>query len=199
MIRKKDLHTFYEVEDIMINSVNIGTTIISYEVRQYIDVRNLKESRAYQVLCTQRIVIPNGTEFSLMPQTDNAYNNYPVLLENKVSLNCGNAGLILQSYSPKTMNTAVVTAPLTRVTPTPPLHHSNIRLGHRPRNRILSAAPYPSALWARPRRAERPPISNTPRHADGAGQNPKARTREREATPALTTRSASRIGVRMPS
>lgn len=60
-----------------------GKTYNRYEVRQITDVNNLKAVRAYRIVCTQRIVVPNSTTFELAPQSTTMFNDYPALLSSQ--------------------------------------------------------------------------------------------------------------------
>ncbi len=122
MISDNDLHIHVQETDFQLDGPNsnkppIGRMIITYEVRRYIDVRNPSETSpqnrdAYKITCTHRIVIKNGTPYELTRQEDNKFMNYPALLSNNITVNLrsGEAELTLLNYSPKTMNTAVVTS-----------------------------------------------------------------------------------------
>jgi hypothetical protein len=111
--------------------VTYGQTIIRYEVRQVMDVRNsgnrpvddlqaglLKPS--YVVTCTQRVILPNLTAFTMAPAAPGksdtwqaGYLNYPVLLTNTITPgDAGGAGTLnlrLVKYSPRTLNGSVGT------------------------------------------------------------------------------------------
>ncbi len=108
LLRKKDLYTHREVK-----SIGYGTSVLTYEVQQYKDVRNLTEVTGYLVTCTQRLIIPNSNAYVVTPQVETQYNNYPALLTNEIDLDFGQTGETadpcLLSYSPKTLNTAIIT------------------------------------------------------------------------------------------
>lgn len=87
----------------------VGMAILRYEVSRYRDIRNLQDQLAYQIRCTQRIIIPNSTPYVPGPQNVTSFNDYPALLTSNISLST-NCGVDLQSYSPKTLNSSVTTS-----------------------------------------------------------------------------------------
>lgn len=111
MIKQKDLYTYTTSQPLSSSGVQIGTTIIQYEVKQYVDVRNLKELKSYIVTCTQRLVIPNRSTYNPVPESQTRFSNYPALITNKINLNMTSnvISMVLIDYFPKTLNTAVST------------------------------------------------------------------------------------------
>jgi hypothetical protein len=114
MLNLNDLYTFHTSQPLIyINpSTNIkttlGTTIISYEIRQYRNLKNLSEAIAYKVKCTQRVVIPNANPYVPGSSYVTKFLNYPVAVTNKITF--PNSSLELVSYSPRTLNSSVVTS-----------------------------------------------------------------------------------------
>ena len=137
MINLKDLHTYYVPEDLttIVGNVSkkIGTSIAKYEVRPHRDIRNLKDKRAYQVLCTHRIIIPSTISYT--PFTEDtkgkailpSYNNYPGMIKNRIGLSwspseqdaksqadtkrkaAAGGSIELVKYAPRTLNASVTT------------------------------------------------------------------------------------------
>ncbi len=109
MIDAKDLYT-YQIVEKLTNSDHtvIGTTIISYEIRRYIDVRNLLDSFAYQIFCTQRIIIPCSSTYTPTLNT-NAYLDYPAIVTNNISFKSPSKKQVqwIVDYNPRTINTSV--------------------------------------------------------------------------------------------
>jgi hypothetical protein len=124
MINTRDLYTAHVVHPLTFTPLNskesktIGTTIISYEIRRYRDLRNLDDTLAYRVLCTQRVVIPNSVPYKPGQiniggssgsggDTAAAFSNYPAIVTNQISLS-GSPELV--GYSPRTLNSAIMTS-----------------------------------------------------------------------------------------
>ena len=111
MMIPNELYTQTLVEPLSANAVTYGTSYTKYEVRQITDVRNLGYVRAYRITCTQRVVIPNLTPYSLTPSAVNTFENYPALLSSQFKLDvAAESDLRLITYSPRTMNTTVMTS-----------------------------------------------------------------------------------------
>lgn len=118
MINPKDLHTFHTVQPLVVTNpttqvkTTVGTTIISYEIRRYRDLRNLADTPAYQVLCTQRIVIPNINGYTPGSDDIQIFDNYPAVVSNQVSMSGEPSGSSpeLVTYSPRTVNSSVMTS-----------------------------------------------------------------------------------------
>jgi len=91
----------------------IGMILAEYEVRQYLDLRNLTHANAYIVTCKQRLIVPNTTGLSDVSNTGiTAYTDYPARLVTSVDLTVTPAAaeVMLLDYSPKTINTSVTTS-----------------------------------------------------------------------------------------
>lgn len=120
MLKLNDLYTYHTVQSLeyvvptTTVTKRVGTTIISYEIRPYRDVRNLSEALAYQVLCTQRIVIPNQKPYTPGGLDVEHFHAYPAVVMNQISLTATESGTPthpeLVSYSPRTLNASVVTS-----------------------------------------------------------------------------------------
>lgn len=118
IINLKDLYTYtinipLTTTDHEGNDTTMGTTIISYEIRTYRDIRNLSNALAYQVLCTQRIIIPNATPYVigayLRTKTGTtSFDNYPAVISNNITItNTDGDAPVLVKYTPKTINASV--------------------------------------------------------------------------------------------
>lgn len=114
MINAKDLYTYNAIVPIITDNDNqIGVSINQYEVKKYTDLKNLCETNSYVVTCTQRIIIPNKNVYNLAPEPVYAFDDYPALLTNKISIaQSTNSGTIskqyLLKYTPKTLNTTIM-------------------------------------------------------------------------------------------
>ncbi len=76
--------------------------------KEYIDVSNLTHRRKYLVSCTQRIIIPSGA-YSFGGGIVTSFRDYPAYLTNGMELAGDNfESISLLSYSPKTLNTAII-------------------------------------------------------------------------------------------
>lgn len=115
MINPKDLYTFHTVQPLVYKNTTtgipttVGTTVTRYEIRRYRDVRNLADSFAYQILCTQRIVIPNATPYTPGEANITLFANYPAVVTNQITLEGAQAPELVD-YSPRTLNSSVVTS-----------------------------------------------------------------------------------------
>lgn len=93
------------------DGVSYGTAYTTYEIREVTDVRNLTCIRAYRVNCSQRVVIPNPKPFVLGVSNSKSFTDYPVLLSSQFALSApAGADVRLIDYTPKTLNTAVMTS-----------------------------------------------------------------------------------------
>ncbi len=113
----KDLYTYTTNITPLIDpntTKTVGTTVISYEIRTYRDTRNLSNTLAYQVLCTQRIIIPNSKSATyvvgaqdIKPAT--GFSDYPAMIQNSIAITNPNGGgaPVLVKYTPKTINASV--------------------------------------------------------------------------------------------
>jgi len=116
MLDPKDLYTCTTIEPLTPNSggASFGTSIAQYEIRRYLDVRNLGNVDAYMVSLHHRLVIPNPTAFQPGPQSATAYSGYPALITNNVQLKVTGGGTpLLKDFFPKTLNSAVSTSATT--------------------------------------------------------------------------------------
>lgn len=110
MLDKKDLYTYQILEPINEDTtgLQIGTTIIAYEIRRYIDVRNLVNTFAYQIFCTQRIIIPNQYSPGAIDCT-NGFSGYPAIVANSITPNNPpeHQKQWITDYSPRTVNASI--------------------------------------------------------------------------------------------
>jgi hypothetical protein len=115
MLDPKDLFTCTIVEPLKPQSGgSFGTSIAQYEIRRYLDVRNLGNVDAYMVALHHRLVIPNATAFQPGPQSATAYSGYPALITNNVQLKvAGGGSVLLRDFFPRTLNSAVSTSATT--------------------------------------------------------------------------------------
>lgn len=109
-------------------SAQYGITLVRYEVRQVVDVRNPQlaasgppKPPSYLITCTQRVVVPNQNQFAMavpggappsQPKWTTGYGNYPVLLANsmRIAPTDGQQAVFnprLVKYSPRTLNASV--------------------------------------------------------------------------------------------
>lgn len=113
MIILRDLYTQTETVPLSSSDVTLGQTVIQYEVRSYVDTRNLGRVKSYIVTCTQRLVLPNPSPFGPQAETITSFLNYPALLTNQIAISDPNNILqstLLMDYTPRTLNTAVATS-----------------------------------------------------------------------------------------
>jgi hypothetical protein len=113
MINIGDLYKYTEIIPIMSGTTQIGIIFADYEVREYIDVRNLTSSRSYLVTCKQRFVIPNAAGLATLTNSNlSSFSNYPIMVLSNMTISAGPAGcqIALLDYSPKTVNTSVSTS-----------------------------------------------------------------------------------------
>lgn len=115
MIQSRDLYT-YQIKATLAPTgaadsagKPFGTTIITYEIRRYENLKNLKKTFAYHIICTQRIVIPNPAPYQPGPNDINLYANYPALFSNQIEFKNPPSGqsLHILTYSPRTINAAI--------------------------------------------------------------------------------------------
>ena len=110
MINESELYTQALYKELWESKDNelFGTTYIRYEVRQLVDVRNLKEVKSYSITCTQRVVIPNATKFEFSPADTTKFKDYPALLSSEFGLQAhATSNVRLLNYSPRTVNTTI--------------------------------------------------------------------------------------------
>jgi len=109
MINPKDLYTYYEIERIVDDKTKatIGTIYVKYEITRYQDVRNLVTTISHHIVCTQRIVIPNGVPYTPGGDNPDHFTNYPAIVTSQVTVG-GDAQVV--SYSPRTLNSSITTS-----------------------------------------------------------------------------------------
>ncbi len=108
MLDTKDLYTYQILKPINDDTgVRIGTTIIAYEIRRYIDVRNLKNTFAYQIFCTQRIIIPGAYTPGSTDSIATEYTNYSAIVSNTITPDLSTKQLWIVDYSPRTINASI--------------------------------------------------------------------------------------------
>lgn len=115
ILKNRDLYTQYVQFDLISNETTIGKSIAQYEVRRYVDTRNLTRATSFVVTCTQRIVIPGPVTFAPAAQQISGYYGYPALFTNQVALIENGDGDVIAAqtlidYAPKTLNTAVTSS-----------------------------------------------------------------------------------------
>ncbi|MDO8777362.1 MAG: hypothetical protein Q7K57_53340 [Burkholderiaceae bacterium] len=90
------------------DQTKFGSTLITYQVQRFRDVANLDSELAYLVTMMQRIIIPNPTAYTPGPTSENAYTDYPAILQNEVSITANNnPEIVLRNIFPRTLNTQV--------------------------------------------------------------------------------------------
>ncbi len=99
-----DLYTFTRSYSL----TKVGTLIVKYEIRRYMDVRNLGNNLAYQIRCTQRVVIPNSNSYTLGTQNVTGFSDYPAAITSNIVVSGDAAELV--EYWPKTINASVSTS-----------------------------------------------------------------------------------------
>ncbi|MBO9523344.1 MAG: hypothetical protein J7518_17585 [Nocardioidaceae bacterium] len=111
MLIPDDIYRQTTVVPLSANDQTYGAVHLTYEVRAVTDVRNLGCVRSYRVTCTQRLVIPNQNPFSMSPTALTSYEDYPAMVTSTFALAApANSDVRLLNYSPRTLNTAVMTA-----------------------------------------------------------------------------------------
>jgi hypothetical protein len=110
MLKLRDLYTNTITEPITSAGTTLGLAIIQYEVSLYVDTRNLAETKAFLVTCTQRLIVPNVAGYSPATTPVLLYNTYPALLIANITVNAGSNQVALIDYFPRTLNTSVITS-----------------------------------------------------------------------------------------
>lgn len=113
IIKERDLYTHSVTAALMSSGIRVGTTTIQYEVRRYVDTRNMTSEDNFVVTCTQRFFVPNGDPFSPTVQQVTGFVNYPALITNGITFSDPDnivSTILLLDYAPKTMNTSVTTS-----------------------------------------------------------------------------------------
>ncbi len=111
MIDVNDLYRETLEAPLAADGVVYGVAVTSYDVRRIDDVRNLRFTRVYRIVCTHRVVIPNPQPFDPSPSRATSFENYPALLTSALTLavpdGC-DARLI--AYAPRTLNATVMSS-----------------------------------------------------------------------------------------
>ena len=112
MTARHRFRSFYNaVSDIELKDdggVPFGRSIIEYQMYRRTDVSNLKHVRGHFLHVTQRIIIPNQTEYSPGAKTSVSYENYPAIIHNRMKIDLNNkATARLSSVFPRTLNSNV--------------------------------------------------------------------------------------------
>jgi hypothetical protein len=90
---------------------NFGSQTIQYTIRQYRDVRNLGNVLGYLVACKQRVIIPNQSAYTVGPNSNTNYVNYPAAVTNSIALTANNDATVqVKSIFPVTLNAAINTS-----------------------------------------------------------------------------------------
>lgn len=111
MLNKSDLYAFEQTVALQVDEeAPYGTLNVKYEVRRVDDVRNLKSSLGYRVICTHRVSIPNPLVVSVGAIDYGLFENYPAMLGSSIKVNLPSTALELIDYSPRTLNSAVQTS-----------------------------------------------------------------------------------------
>lgn len=94
-----------------VQNVPFGTAVITYQAQRFRDVANLGSRLAYLVTMTQRVVIPNQTAYVPGPSQNDAYLNYPAILQSEVAITASNGpDIVLRNIFPRTLNAQVSTS-----------------------------------------------------------------------------------------
>lgn len=124
MAPQSDFYSYRIVSPLSSGSQPIGTLVATYQARRYQDIRNLGNKMAYLLTGTFRIIIPNTTYESKASsityyapgaQDIKAFDNYPAILTNSARISycsdiCSEAAAELIQYSPRTVNSSVMTS-----------------------------------------------------------------------------------------
>jgi hypothetical protein len=107
-----DLYKHVEAVPININSSQVGTLLVEYQVQAYMDVRNIPAAAARRYLVTVRTrwIIPGSYQFK--PASNTSFTNYPAVLNSSLQpqAQTGSLAFELLDYSPKTLNTSINTS-----------------------------------------------------------------------------------------
>jgi hypothetical protein len=113
VIREKDLYSTMLTAPLTWKDGPLATIYLHCEVRQITDVRNLKEVTAYQITCTQRIVLPSQVQIIRVqdPVLGYSFTDYPGMLNTSIRLSAP-SGLNMRvvDYSPRTVNSTISAA-----------------------------------------------------------------------------------------
>jgi hypothetical protein len=107
-------HNYTKIIDLKDNLTDVvfGKSINEYTIFRYTDIANLKKVQGCFISLRQRIIIPNTTAYTPGSSALSKYDNYPILIENKVNLKTDAASktvITLQNFFPKTLNTSIST------------------------------------------------------------------------------------------
>jgi len=107
MISERDLHTFAICLPWPAHKP-IGTFYAEYEVRRFVDVRNLGVARGYRIVLRQRVSIPNDGA-SNMGSAEIVSFTYPVMVDVRTTLLPGSTQqqFYLTDVTPKSLNASV--------------------------------------------------------------------------------------------
>ena len=87
---------------------DFGESVVECEIYRYTSASNLGLKKGYYVLAKQRIIIPNDSTPGLGAVSVQNYNNYPAILNNKITLDVNNnAKVKIHDLFPKTLNSNV--------------------------------------------------------------------------------------------
>ena len=112
MLSVKDLYCYTTTQ--LIGSA--GKSLIRYEIHRYQDTRNLENTLAYVVVCTHRILIPNGTAYQVGADTAGfaGYSGYPAAVTNSLTIAPSPAApetsIVLRELFPRTLNASISTS-----------------------------------------------------------------------------------------
>lgn len=107
---KRPCNVVSTVSPLVADSLRFGTMESEIEIQEYPSLRNLYGNASYIITCKQRINIP-GKGLDLNDKQVASYDNYPIaLIHSMVPKFPSHAICRLIDYTPKTVNTAVVSA-----------------------------------------------------------------------------------------
>lgn len=110
MLKLRDLYTYVFYPALKAEGGStFGSGVVQLEVRLYNDLRNGGSARAFIVTCTERLMIPNRTPYSV-GLGSGTFDDYPALLQSRVALKDDpSLDVRLIDYSPKTLNSSIQT------------------------------------------------------------------------------------------
>lgn len=112
MINTKDLYCYATAQPIG----STGQSLIQYEIHRYRDTRSLENRLAYLVICTHRVLIPNGTPYQVGANSAAfaGYSNYPAAVTNSFTVTASPAStecsISLRELFPRTLNASISTS-----------------------------------------------------------------------------------------
>lgn len=117
MLKKSDPYSYTKVSTLKVADAIIGNVSFHYEISLYEDVQSYgvvsvdqPKNQKFLVNCTQRMSIFNPAGMNLSPdENKNSYHDYPAMINTMIDLE-GASQLMLQDYSPKTVNTQIQTS-----------------------------------------------------------------------------------------